>query len=36
VASIEGDKEEEEIEEVEVEIKKVTLSRDPTRIDLMQ
>jgi hypothetical protein len=36
VASIEGDKEEEEIEEREVEIKKVIQSRDPNKIDLMQ
>jgi len=34
--SIEEDKEVEETEEAEVEIKKVTQSNDPTKIDLMQ
>jgi hypothetical protein len=36
VVSIEEDKEVEEIEEAEVEIKKETQSKDPTKIDLMQ
>lgn len=35
VASIEGDKEEEEIEEREVEIKKVIQSRDQNKNDAM-